>query len=1558
VPDTQAIFTEVLEITADLNAFKASLDQVKAAYLEFINGLGESAVNFGNIAGIEELKAQITEVLDVVQTLSGSALQAANESASQASEAFQKLDALAAHFSENESARTAKDVEQKVAGVEKVAEAQAVASNAKAVAAARAIEIEQEGVLNQHAVDSGAAESKAIASARAIDIEQEGILNKHALDEDAANAKILASAEALAAKRLALTKEIDLEQQGLADQQAVRDEAAGAKAIQTAELVAAKRLALTKEIALEQQALEDQQAVRDEEAAARSIALAEKLRLTRVRPGESVDAANEQALAIEAKLAAARAASTAKRVEEEAEVAAAAEAGSAKQAAAEDALNAKRIRNNEERITAAHEAAIAEEEAKNSANDHVAKLGAMALKLAEVYVIWTAISTVIGLVAEVIKTPFVALQDGIKYLDTINEDAVNLEGNLARNVIFAKDLADNFLQASAAAKEVTIAIRDASVASGVPVATLQKTFDALLNSGAINSVKSLKELVDLATLLDLAMKGTGKGIETMRSLSSQLPLVFQGTLKPTAAMAEALGLSGEALADIIAKSKIHKDLLEELQGPLGNYVKQIADAAQTHKNIIDRLDEEKGRFEAIFADPVYSRLTELMKQLLDYIEANRAKLLAVAGAAGEVALGFEKALEALLKTAQPGEAILKQILLWAAATEKWLNYLTLAAPVLVDLAKVANREPSGFFDLKKDLPSIADIQKIGEEAKKVAADINAAFSVPSGPVPPNPSSLLNKTGLNGPPKPDLNKPTNNNEQLRLDKDELEEALSEIKAKYEEYRNTVKLSVDDGAESKTGAAAKIKTANDAEIAAITFVIRAYENQATALAKTEAQKDEIRSRSEKELNNIVKGLGDNTSAAERAAALEQTAILKTQLDARLAVQKAYADNQLTYNKALYSAGYFTELEFLKLQSDAEKAAYQERSNRLTEQLGKAAPGSERRAQIQKQLDEDKARAENQADLNDQVAIEAELRASAADRARVVSIKQVTEQLQLLDARLNDLATNSNNSIQLGFNIKASDIADAVRLTEADLAAAKAKNDHTDAVHKLTLALADLHTKQVQNLEDNLKAIASSNNPTVVKRQAQRQVGGEFLAQQFDAGPQTNAAGITETAAEFNTRIKALSESLQGFQNTFDNAFTSFEKQLFGFDISTAMDNATTATDKFAVGVQAGANALTKIVGAVAAVQGGVKQGGALGGISAGIGQFSDALSSIPVVGQFIPAIGQVLGVIGGLFVAQTKRIAEDIKKTLQTSEDAFSNGSATLAATITTITAQREQAISQLSGKKGGQDQLNTLLPEFDKEIATLKAQQLQIKTDFESALSALQLQSDTLASVNQQWTAINKQVKDYIDAGGDAANAAAFLSLNLQKIQQTAQTALDQGEQTGIQDAITLNGLLVQRNQLVTDYNQKVFDLVNQDAIERRQAGAVTRAQQIAALTAQQATDLANIDQQITLTTQKVTLESQVYTIASDINQLHRDDDALTIKALATQISMLQDYQKIVKDISVGATGQFQSAGLFISGGVNITVTAPAGVDPNTFGAGVADGFSQELARQQRLVPSF
>jgi hypothetical protein len=130
----------------------------------------------------------------------------------------------------------------------------------------------------------------------------------------------------------------------------------------------------------------------------------------------------------------------------------------------------------------------------------------------------------------------------------------------------------------------------------------------------------------------------------------------------------------------------------------------------------------------------------------------------------------------------------------------------------------------------------------------------------------------------------------------------------------------------------------------------------------------------------------------------------------------------------------------------------------------------------------------------------------------------------------------------------------------------------------------------------------------------------------------------------------------------------------------------DQLTTAVNQFMSALQTHNGALE--AGAAASGVGGIANsaGGALQGMGGVLGSIGSAL---PVVGGLFSAAGGLFSMIGGLFEQQAKNIANDVQKAFDNILEQFNTQQINFTQAMAELTKEENDAVSQLSGVKGGQ-----------------------------------------------------------------------------------------------------------------------------------------------------------------------------------------------------------------------------------------------------------------------------
>lgn len=1408
-----------------------------------------------------------------------------------------------------------------------------------------------------------------------------------------------------------------------------------------------------------------------------------------------------------------------------------------------------------ERVNAAHQQvnqSLAQQ--KGNVDGVLGGLAESAVRLAKIYVLWNAINDVIRVITETVTAPFKAFEEGFNFLKETELNADKLTGVLASNVKFSEDMAKNFQMASESAGHVVLALRDVSVELKLPYDQLAKVFSALVDSGAAQTVSSMRDLVTLTTDFALAFRAAGREGNAIRSLVSQLPLLFEGNVKSTSAIAEALHMSSEELSTMVANAKTHKDLVEQLEPRLQGLIAGSKEMAGSFQATSAALQEQLKRLEGIAALNVFDRMKAALEAISALLKENQGPLEAWANYLGQVArLLVDSAghiVGILAGTTSAGDAaktLADNFVFGLKGVTAFLETIVAIAKVTYDIIKLGNpfatsedslanikdikhvfdefkQSRSEFKDLsdtRTDLSSpsrskfesdikatkdsynqkLSDVRKgeadlsitraqgtkmLADEAQKqktilaqsladyekdiedrkvsakvkddligqaqrqftkatggdeLAAPIQDAGGRPdlskTGKQPKEDFNLelariksfyadaqnAVKEGeanlgitratavallesLGEREKADINNAVatyraalqtqtgdakKRNEDLtaleaeRLNllrgvqsqtnrgvnstnkafdqndskeaKTQLETQLQDIKAYYQEQSNVVKEGEAALIISKREGAALTANLASQEKILQSLAIDNFERYIQTTIKDYKLRNEIIANAEKERKALIAGADQNVAVANKGAASESAQVDLIQLRASLSLKKQALQEQFQYEQELGREGKLTQTQLLDEKTAEEKKAFDSQIASLDQELAHVDGNTARWAEL----------FATRSALEQKYTADVQLRAAqriSASEQELREARQATEALKTLQLQRSTVESEISNQGATVPKVNLTPFAN--RSAELDLKQKELQLQlQYNQAHGIEKSVNDKVIEQLQQisnqrlsiLHDQLGAIAGSNEPEVIKKQDSQNAIKSQISENLASEVQDVLNGDMESLKRHTDAVGTLTNLLVQFQPSLSDALNSFEQKLFGFNLGDKLSEAEGGIQKLGVGAAAVGNAVKEIGNIIGDVQSGLKKGGVLGGVGAGL---TDVGGFIPgPVGAVVSAVGSVLSLVGSLFTAAAQHIADEIKKDFSTTMERFSTGQATLIQTLQAVQQEEQSAIARLSGRKGGQDQLDQLLPQLNNEIDALKKQQLDLITNFNTQLSNLKLQSDTLSGIAQQWQSINKQVTDYIGAGGDAAKAQEFLQLSLQNIQKNAQQQLNSANDTAIQDAINLNSLLLQRNQLQASFLDQQFAITNGDSIERRQ-GDISKAIQLEQIKTQHDIDLANINSEIDLTTKKVAAESKVFSIATDITTLHQQDNALQLSALNLQIQGWTDLKKIIESISSGkglgslgiSTGLTPQQTTTI-GNITINVTPPPGTDPKAFGKAIGNSLSDELQRRLR-----
>lgn len=194
-------------------------------------------------------------------------------------------------------------------------------------------------------------------------------------------------------------------------------------------------------------------------------------------------------------------------------------------------------------------------------------------------------------------------------------------------------------------------------------------------------------------------------------------------------------------------------------------------------------------------------------------------------------------------------------------------------------------------------------------------------------------------------------------------------------------------------------------------------------------------------------------------------------------------------------------------------------------------------------------------------------------------------------------------------------------------------------------------------------------------------------------------------------------------------------------------------------------------------------------------AGFGQLAGL---IPVAGPFIQAGLEIVGGIVSFFGARAKEktheMAVAITQGIDQLKDAISTGAIGLGQGIVELQGKLEEARRQLSGRKGGKEELKKIEDDTQAEIKRLREQAKQIQDDFRAQLELLR-QPKALREVIGQIQAINQQAKKFIksfenpeDALAAVKDAQEFIHDSIQEIKDDIQKTLAD-LQANLRDAV-------------------------------------------------------------------------------------------------------------------------------------------------------------------------
>lgn len=317
-----------------------------------------------------------------------------------------------------------------------------------------------------------------------------------------------------------------------------------------------------------------------------------------------------------------------------------------------------------------------------------------------------------------------------------------------------------------------------------------------------------------------------------------------------------------------------------------------------------------------------------------------------------------------------------------------------------------------------------------------------------------------------------------------------------------------------------------------------------------------------------------------------------------------------------------------------------------------------------------------------------------------------------------------------------------------------------------------------------------------------------------------------------------------------------------------------------------------------------------GGIAGAVAGGgLGQTVGALFGVAggPIGAAVGSIGGAL--LGGIMAhlrANTQKIVDGISKSFKDIQQSIQIGGTNLADGLQQMEAARQQAIAKLSGSKGGRKQLDTILPQIDQQIAQVKSQVDALTKSLQTELDVLRSPAPYQQAVQNLQGIIDKY-KEFAGATNNSAEAQEYLAKSVQQYADAQKDQLSQADQAAIQDAIQLNDLYTQRQQLLDDTAKQQYDIMTAGVLTRQRTVAQTKASQLQDLKAQTDLQMQQINQQINLQKFRVDAENEIFNLTVDRVTLESQLLAMQKEQTNDEIRRIAALQVLVGSLKAGTS---------------------------------------------------
>lgn len=384
-------------------------------------------------------------------------------------------------------------------------------------------------------------------------------------------------------------------------------------------------------------------------------------------------------------------------------------------------------------------------------------------------------------------------------------------------------------------------------------------------------------------------------------------------------------------------------------------------------------------------------------------------------------------------------------------------------------------------------------------------------------------------------------------------------------------------------------------------------------------------------------------------------------------------------------------------------------------------------------------------------------------------------------------------------------------------------------------------------------------------------------------------TLGAGSSAAGTIFTSRYaKGVESAITGGSNSATAANGQVSSMIKGFGSLGSSNDPSDIVSSFTTGLKGAVGALGSFVSSINSA--GSASAGAFGGAISGAGLGNSAgaaldnssltssdgpLSSLSgMAGPLGSLIGASLGTaVGAIFGQKQEEVQDDINTltaNFKSVMDAYSSNNASLNQTVQNLQSLIAQATADEESTKKGGSQFKDLITQYNTEITQLESQQAQVMAQLQDQLiqiSSPEAYQPLIGSIQE----ILQQYTTFVGAAQNAtqlAQANDYLTTSLQNLAESYTETLQQDQENAIQEALQLNQLYDQRNQLEQQYLQQVQSIQGQGTLTRGVTQAQSKFSQLYNLDVNQSNQLDSINQQIALTQYQVTAAQQVFQLAT------------------------------------------------------------------------------------------